>query len=787
MLFFSSKRCQPPYVAAAWLLLASCSTTESAGPSLTLDGAGGTEATGGAVGAKGAGAGTAGNGGHAGASSGTGGAYLGGVGASAGSGSSGKGGGAATGSSGGNGGSVADGGNSGAGGISDNGGHAGFSGTTNNGGKAGIGGGSGGNAGIGGGSGGNAGIGGGSGGNPGIGGGNAGIGGGAAAGGSGGNAGFGGTDVGGSGDAGNSGTGGDGASGGGGSSGASGGGNGGDSGNGGSDAGAGGTGATAGAGGGDAGTSGLAGTSGSGGSAGTGGTAASPLGAPVLTRHNDNGRTGANLGETLLTPANVSLPGFGKLFTRAVDDMVYAQVLYVPGATIAGKGIHDIIVVATMNDTVYAFDAHDPAQAQPLWQTSFLDAANGIVPVKSTDVGTNCKPYTDIVGNIGIVGTPAIDPITATLYLVSRTKDQSGHAFQHLHALDLSTGLDRPGSPLAIAASIQATGAGSVNGTITFDPWIQNQRAGLVIANGTVYVAWGSHCESGQFHGWVMGYDATTLAQKYLFNTTPTGFAGGIWMSGQGPSVDANGNVYLATSTGDFDANVGGASYSQTQLAFHPDLSLKDWFAPFDAKPLSMMGRDVGSTGVLQIPGTTLLALGTKASVVYVTDRDNLGHWKATSNSQIVQSLTLGGGELHGAPIAWDVPGGARVYLWAAGDALRAFRVTNGKLAATGTGPTTPSTAQPGGVLSLSANGATSGTGIVWATLPLLGDQSLPTRPGMLMAIDAETLVSVWNSLAAPGDDFGTLAKFAPPTVSGGKVFVPTFSKGVAVYGLKQP
>ena len=260
----------------------------------------------------------------------------------------------------------------------------------------------------------------------------------------------------------------------------------------------------------------------------------------VTTQHNDAGRTGANLNETALTTTNVNVSQFGKLFERAVDDEIYAQPLYVDGVNIPGVGIRNVVFVATNNDSVYAFDADDPAASAPIWRTNYTNPAAGIVPVSRTDVGQACGTYVDFAGNIGIGGTPAIDSASQTMYFVTRTKE-SGSFVQRLHAIDIRDGSERLGSPLVIQASVPGTGDGrDAQNNIAFNARTQNQRAGLLIDHGTVYITWASYCDQGPYHGWILGYDAATLQQVMVYNTTPDGGLGGIWQSGGGLSADAS-------------------------------------------------------------------------------------------------------------------------------------------------------------------------------------------------------------------------------------------------------
>ncbi|WP_437330845.1 hypothetical protein [Sorangium sp. So ce381] len=301
-----------------------------------------------------------------------------------------------------------------------------------------------------------------------------------------------------------------------------------------------------------------AGEGGEGGAAGAGeqgggGGGAAPGSTRVLTFHNDNERTGANLAETTLTTENVNARQFGLLFRRAVDDQIYAQPLYVPGVAIPGQGTRDVVYVATMNNSVYAFDARDPQAGEPLWHVNFNDPANGVTPVDHLDVGQACGVYRDISGNIGILSTPVIDDATGTIYAVAKTKENGGEQVYRLRALDLATGAERPNSPVVLEASAPGTGDGSVDGTLVFDPAIENQRPALTLANGMIYIAFAGYCDTGPYHGWVLAHDAATLEQRAVWNDTPGGWAGGIWMAGQGVSVDADGSVYLLTGNGAFD------------------------------------------------------------------------------------------------------------------------------------------------------------------------------------------------------------------------------------------
>lgn len=256
----------------------------------------------------------------------------------------------------------------------------------------------------------------------------------------------------------------------------------------------------------------------------------------VLSQHNDLSHTGANLSEAILNTTNVNTNTFGLLYTRPVDDQVYAQPLVMTNVDVPGKGTHNLVIVATVNDSVYAFDADDGSVTAPYWQVSFISPTDIVAPshVDMSALGACGGNYNDFLGNMGIVGTPVIDPATGTVYLVARTKEPGNKFVQRLHALDVRTGRERDNSPVIITATYPGNGDGSVDGVITFDPVRQNQRPGLELVNGVVYIAWASHCDMGPYHGWILGYDATSLKQVVAYNDTPNGFDGGIWMSAQG-------------------------------------------------------------------------------------------------------------------------------------------------------------------------------------------------------------------------------------------------------------
>ena len=293
--------------------------------------------------------------------------------------------------------------------------------------------------------------------------------------------------------------------------------------------------------------------------------ACGPSEVSVTTQRYDNARTGQNLSETRLNTSNVNQAEFGKLFSRTVDDEIYAQPLYMPSVSIPGLGIRNVLYVATVNNTVYAFDADDPNAGEPLWRVNLTEKVPGAMPVKVGDVGQRCGELRDFTENIGIVSTPVIDAGKQTIYLVARTKEENAFV-QRLHALDIFTGAPRPKSPMVIEATVPGSGVGASDGQLQFDPKLHNQRAALLLANGVVYIAWASHCDTGPYHGWFIGYDAVTLQQTFATVVTPNGSAGGVWQSNSGPSADGWGTIYLTTGNGTATAQKGGQDFGNAFL-----------------------------------------------------------------------------------------------------------------------------------------------------------------------------------------------------------------------------
>jgi hypothetical protein len=523
-----------------------------------------------------------------------------------------------------------------------------------------------------------------------------------------------------------------------------------------------------------------------------------PAGEGVLTRGYRLDRTGANLVETALNPQTVNGMGFGKLFCRPVDDEIYGQLLYVPGLELGARGKHNVVVAVTMNDSVYAYDA-DAAAGTPLWERHFANPAQGITPVPAGELSpTTCGVYKDVSKQIGILSTPVIDPASNTVYLVARTKENGKYVARFV-ALDLTSGDDRAGSPVTIDATMTGTGEGSVGGKIRFNPMTQNQRSGLLLYQGVVYFGWSAHCDEPPYHGWVLGYDATTLQQVVVFSSTTSGNKGGIWMAGQAPAVGDDGNIYLATGNGSADLQ-GGPNRSQSILKLRRagnTLEVLDWFTPYNYALLEDQDRDLGSSGTMAIPGTQLLLQGGKEGVLYLVDRTKMGHFKAGSDSQIVQSIGVTGpsrAHIHGSPVHWKSTDGQYIYLMAEQDYLRQYRLVNGKLelykmsgvmAPIEPGNRPGGYTMPGGSLAVSADGDQGGSGVVWGSMTISKDANQAVVAGVLRAFDASDVSKeLWNSQQnAARDSFGNFPKFNPPTVYNGKVYQPTFSKQFCVYG----
>ena len=510
---------------------------------------------------------------------------------------------------------------------------------------------------------------------------------------------------------------------------------------------------------------------------------------PVLQRGYDAGVSGATLSETTLNTSNVAPTTFGLVFKLPVDDAIFAQPLYVP-KVLVNQAAHNVLYVATMSDTLYAFDAD--AGGAPLWRLN-LASLVGATPVPIAKFAFSGNR--NIVGNLGILSTPVIDLSTNTMYVVACTLEEvtattpNGTMVYRLHAVDIATGAARPGSGVRISGSY---------GGSTFDGRYQTQRVSLVLAGNQVVFGFAAvELEyAGGYVGWVMAYDKSTLAQSGVFATVTTGNrGGGVWQSGRPAVVDSTGFVYVFVGNAYGSGYDGVGNFSESVLKLDPanGLKLVDWFTPGNWSTLDTQDLDLTSSGPLLIPGTNLLAGGGKTGELYVLNKANLGKYNA-QDSQVVQKMYISASEIRGGPVYWQrsaANGGPLLYNWSVGDRLKAFPF-NGTMFATTPSAQGGVTNQifPGGILTLSANGGAPGTGVLWATTAGSGDaENNPPVPGVLYAFDAGNVATeLWNStMNATRDGFGNFGKFVPPLVANGRVYVATWSDQVAVYGLLVP
>jgi len=544
-----------------------------------------------------------------------------------------------------------------------------------------------------------------------------------------------------------------------------------------------GTGGSAPGGGGQAGT-------GTGGATGTGGTVASD--GAVTTNRYDNVRSGANLGETALTVASVGGGKFGLLFSRMLDGHVYAQPLYLPNLTIGGAK-HNVVFVATEANTVFAYDADSASATTPLWMKSLGTPMRTYPGIENQPVmPPNTVSCRDMYPQTGVTSTPVIDRATGRMYVVSKNFENNVYT-QRLHALDVLTGQEVSGSPVNITGSVPGTALDGNGTTVTFDPQHHLNRPGLLLTGGNIFIAFASHCDDEPYHGWIFAYAADTLAQKAIFCTTPNGGTsmsgaanaglGGIWQSGMGLVADGA-DIYFASGNGAFDTTNKGAqlgiSLGRLQLT-STGFKVMDWFTPMAAKSMNDQDLDYTTAPVL-LPNPRVILMGGKDQYLNVFDPANLGKYNSGGDVNL-QRLTVSG-HSHGGPVYWNGPSGPTIYLWPETANLRAYRFTGNRINTTAVSQyTADSPTHPGGTLSLSANGATSGSGVLWATFTSAkidttsghtGDAWHYIVPGVLYAYDANNLTTpIWTSTAnKTRDDLGNLAKFNAPTVANGKVYV---------------
>jgi hypothetical protein len=497
----------------------------------------------------------------------------------------------------------------------------------------------------------------------------------------------------------------------------------------------------------------------------------------VLTYHYDNGRSGQNLNETALTPANVNSTQFGKKGEFTVDGHVDAQPLYLSQVTIGGQK-KNVLYVATEHGSVYAFDADSISGMTStfLWKTSTLGSG------ETTSDNRGCN---QVLPEIGITATPVIDRTRNAIYVVAMSKNSGGTYFQRIHALDLTTGQELFGGPKNITATYPGSGDNSSGGNVVFDPKQYKERPGLLQINGTIYTTWSSHCDNRPYTSWVMAFSADTLAQTSVLNLVPNGSEGGIWMAGTAPGADAAGNLFFIIGNGDFDTTLNASGFPSNgncgncfvKLSTSSGLKLADYFTPHNTVAESNADTDFGSGGgILMLDvtdsggNTRHLAVGAgKDSIIYVVDRDAMGKFNA-STDQIYQEIS---GQLGGGVYSMPAFFSDTVYYGAVGDALKAFPVTTARLAATPSSQSTHHFGYPGTTPSVSANGTTNG--IVWAT---------ENGGAILFAYDATNLTKeLYNSnQAANNRDHFSGNKFITPMVVNGKVYVGT-QTSVAVFG----
>lgn len=548
---------------------------------------------------------------------------------------------------------------------------------------------------------------------------------------------------------------------------------------------------------------------------------------PVVTHHNDLGRTGVTRGERALSPESVSSPEFQKLFEFAVDGQVYGQPLFVPDVP-GPDGIHrDLLVVVTQKNKLHIFDTLQLLHsniAQPMVTFSlgtplafnfiamgYTDHFLGIVKSPRVPSSPSNDPaFYNISPNIGVTSTPVIDVSSHRVYLVAKLDLANGVgppnvAFQ-IRGFDLSSQKEVVGSPVTIMGSVSGTGPGNESGTITFNPSLHHQRAALTLSQGKIYVSFGSHQDTPIWHGWIFRYDQATLARDAIWCSTPNGQGGSIWQAGGGPVVDESGNLYVMTGNGEEakDLDTTNSNFAQSFVKLDVNLKVLGSFTPPGAANESADDVDLGSSGPVAIPGrNTLIGSGKDGKLVLI-DRATTG-----MREMFQASLPEDGGHpqrtglhhVHGVPVVWRSPRGrVLVYLWPERDHLRVFEydTTTDKFASEI--PIAMSQAEaphgsffypssmPGGALSLSVDETRLHRAVLWASHQTSQDALRANVPGTLRAFDAEDVTKeLWNSdMNSMRDAVGLLGKYVPPTIAGGRVYLATFSDAVAVYGLKR-
>ncbi len=519
-----------------------------------------------------------------------------------------------------------------------------------------------------------------------------------------------------------------------------------------------------------------------------------PAGVDVLTHRYDTWRTGANLSETVLTARNVAGQHFGKIFEREVDGDIYAQPLIKTGVVVPGVGIRNVVYVATVNNSLYAFDADSARASKPLWRVQKDIFGEPVPKQEVVDLPPNLD-YLNFDTKVGIVATPVIDPDTSTIYVVAYSKVANQHRFR-LHAFDLASGREKTEmhSPMVIEACYLGNGVRNVDGMIRFDPRKMLNRPALLLVDGFLYLAFTSHLDGEpkfDYHGWIMAYNASTLKQVSVVNTTPDGIQGGIWQSGGGLAAERRDGTYALIYATVANGSVGGRNFGESLMQLYPGelMSTKQVFTPSNHEYLNDRDLDL-STAPLLIPDMPLAIACSKEGKCYVVNR---------SDMHLVQEFMAGvnayGGErpsnIHGAPVSWrDNRNNLRLYVWGEEDYLRAFQFDGLRFVGAGKSKMrAPEKSMPGGMLSLSSNGSIEGSAVVWASVPLSGDANAATVEGILRAFDAADVEKeLWNSSVNEARDrLGMFAKFCPPVVANGKVYMATFAEPAKAGQPRQP
>ena len=510
----------------------------------------------------------------------------------------------------------------------------------------------------------------------------------------------------------------------------------------------------------------------------------------VYTYHNNLGRTGVNDREYALTTSNVNTDTFGKLFSCFVDGAIYTQPLWVANLKIGGRP-HNVIFVGTTHDSLYAFDA-DTAPCSELWKVNLIDTAHGETGGEKTVPGNVVgKGDGDLVPEVGITGTPVIDPTRGVLYVVSKSMSSAGTVFyQRLHAIDLATGAERPGSPITIAGTYPGTG--DHGSQVAFNARQEHQRAALALVNGVVYIAWGSHEDRSPFFGWLMGYtyDGAAFSQSYILNTGPNTHEAGIWMSGAAPAADSSNDLYVITGNGGFDAlrtTPPNTDYGNSLLKLSGNLKILQYFTPSAQEYNNATNNDFGAGGAAVLtdlpegsPIRHIAIAGGKDGNLFVVNRDSLGGF---GDAKAWQQISIGvegdmnentPGVIFSVPVLWN----NYLYIAGARGPLKAFRLdpTTARLSPAGTA-TVPAKGfgYPGSTPALSSRGTSNG--IVWILDN--GQYCTPASPGcgpsVLHAYDATNVgTEIWNSSKVSTDTAGHAVKFTVPTIANGKVYVGT-------------